>query len=431
VPEPYVSEQPAQAPSQRLPQPCSSSAAGTVEAGKRPPPVEEEDPWPDVFLSPSPVGLEDGSQRADELRRRGDFSGAARMHDKVVYVARRSRPVVVPARMAELLMAQAQANALAGQWERVLSTCDSVDALREGGVSALTVAQLHCCRARSLLETKSIALAEEAHAGLTKALAHETQTDEDWETVQDECRDLQACIQQAKTLPERTSVALAACAAPAAASSATALPAAPAAPPFVTRDRAPTPPCNIHSDDPSVAYNQAFFDHIENDYAALCKEDGWDEICQTHEGPHAKPNSNAAPRQIPLESDYYRVQLPHGADRELRCAPKTQPVVAVKNPTKPRRNLEELRRVEAAAREAMEKERARIEESTDTAPIRTKSDTVVLDSLSDSDEERDVTAKEDKAKVEKVYAVCEMMQEFERRGHEKEERLAMWRERWG
>jgi len=36
-----------------------------------------------------------------------------------------------------------------------------VDALTEGGVSALTVSQSHCCRARALLETKSIAVAEE------------------------------------------------------------------------------------------------------------------------------------------------------------------------------------------------------------------------------------------------------------------------------
>jgi len=325
--------------------------------------------------------------------------------------------------MAELLVAQAQANALDGQWEGVLNACGCVDALREG-VTALTVARSQCCRARALLETKSIALAEEACAVLTKSLAREAQTDEDWEAVQDECRDLQACIQQARMLPERTTATPATHAAPVSVATAVRAP-----PPSVTRRHAPSTPSS--SDDPSVAYNQAFFDRMENDYATLCEEDGWDEICKTHEGPTAKPQSSASQEQIPLDSDYYRVQLPPGTDRELRRDPNTQSAVPVKIGTRPRRNLDELRRVEAAVREAMEKERARIVEPTSSAPIRTKSDTIVLESLSDSDDERDATAEEDKAKIEKVHAACEIMQEFERRRHEKEERLAKWRDRWG
>merc|ERR1712061_922591 len=92
---------------------------------------------------------------------------------------------------------------------------------------------------------------------------------------------------------------------------------------------------------------------------------------------------------IPAESDYFRVKVPSANNRELRCAVDAVRAAAKKAPPlpqlqRPRHSLDELRRVEAATKEAIEQEVAR-RKAEGPEPIRTRSDTVFLDSLSDDE----------------------------------------------
>merc|ERR1719401_2479356 len=60
------------------------------------------DPWPELPLSCTALGVEDGKRRAVELTRRGDFSGACRMWAKVHFIAGRAKPPMSTAAIAEV-----------------------------------------------------------------------------------------------------------------------------------------------------------------------------------------------------------------------------------------------------------------------------------------------------------------------------------------
>jgi len=149
------------------------------------------------------------------------------------------------------------------------------------------------------------------------------------------------------------------------------------------------------------ALNQAFFSKMESDYNESCKSDGWDEVLkQSKEG--SSPSVGEVPSspsglpeidstfQIPSDSDYFNVGIPAGkVDREIRCDPERVRKLLEQTPKKPGRNLDELRRVEAETREAMEQEKQRLASLPRSEPIRTKSDVVVIDSLDSDSEDED------------------------------------------
>merc|ERR1711976_581329 len=129
---------------------------------------------------------------------------------------------------------------------------------------------------------------------------------------------------------------------------------------------------------------------MEQKWNAECLADGWDEVLRTNaEGVNVATESGG---HIPANSDYFRIRVPANQDRELRCpveAIKAAAKAAPPVPPRPGRNLDELRRVEQATREAIEQEQAR-RKAQGPEPIRTKSDTVFLDPLSDSEGDPEV-----------------------------------------
>lgn len=179
--------------------------------------------------------------------------------------------------------------------------------------------------------------------------------------------------------------------------------------------------------------NQAFFDGMEHEFRDLCSGDGWDEIRRMHEEWNRTPApARSAADQIPPESDYFRVELPPGSDREVRFKATPGQELPHLRPKRPQRNFDELRRVQNETAKAIEEERAKRQaaasQSSSSSPsavqkprkvnlesisddegyleseqavvpqasistsgstsIRTKSDVVHLDSLSDSEDEK-------------------------------------------
>eukprot|EP00931_Biecheleriopsis_adriatica_P044206 TRINITY_DN25265_c0_g1_i1.p1 TRINITY_DN25265_c0_g1~~TRINITY_DN25265_c0_g1_i1.p1 ORF type:complete len:301 (+),score=106.68 TRINITY_DN25265_c0_g1_i1:23-904(+) len=238
------------------------------------------------------------------------------------------------------------------------------------------------------------------------------------------------------------------------------------------------PPEPASAETPDAAErNEEFFRQMEKDYSKLCREDGWDEVMRECKEDLKRPKGNAASEakvvaEIPAGSDYFRVGLPEGKDREIRCDPERGRKLLAQLPQKPPRNLDELRRVEQETQEAIEKERERLRSSA-SAPIRTKSDVVRIDSLeSDSEEEgprkgmNDVLLKgleekkpskkkavnldslsdgeaeegqaedseeedeEVKQKQENALAALKALEEFDRLGREKEAMLAKYRDKY-
>ena len=164
---------------------------------------------------------------------------------------------------------------------------------------------------------------------------------------------------------------------------------------------------------------------MERDYKAMCAQDGWERIRDEHARPFAASGTSSEPGSwdIPPDSDYFQTSP---AVREV-CA-RVAPGVAspLLLPARPPRNLDELRRVETATQEAMEKERQRYAEMRAKKavgdPIRTRSEVVRVDTLSDSEED---------VHDENLEATLNALAEFDRLGREKDARLAKWRDRWG
>merc|ERR1712048_1502623 len=119
---------------------------------------------------------------------------------------------------------------------------------------------------------------------------------------------------------------------------------------------------------------------MEKDYERMCANDGWDEIRRMQEELTRAPLPTNMQADIPQDSDYFKVHVPSGAaDREVRASSlSAEAVAAYRLPAKPRRNLDELRRVEAATREAVEREKAA---RAAREPIRCRSEVVTIDSL--------------------------------------------------
>mmetsp|Transcript_24747 Transcript_24747/g.45355 ORF Transcript_24747/g.45355 Transcript_24747/m.45355 type:complete len:269 (-) Transcript_24747:13-819(-) len=196
----------------------------------------------------------------------------------------------------------------------------------------------------------------------------------------------------------------------------------------------------------AAEWNQAFFDSMEREYEEMCETDGWKEIQDDQDELKKSATEIVVARKshapIPAESDYFRAALPAGQDRELRADPSAI-VQTAQIPLKVQRNLEELRKVEAATQAAMEKERTKhraiaegssldgqLVSSAFRPPLRASGDVVALDNLSESDAESDVP-QGNTEEEHKVYAALCALQEFDRLGKERQERLAKWRERYG
>mmetsp|Transcript_55426 Transcript_55426/g.161848 ORF Transcript_55426/g.161848 Transcript_55426/m.161848 type:complete len:447 (+) Transcript_55426:76-1416(+) len=355
----------------------------------------EPDPWPELRLSATPLGVEDCAHRAQELRRRGDLAGAVRMCAKARYLGRCCSPALAPMKLAELVVDEAEASARMEDWSAAADACRNALDLAggsRGSAAAAILVRAHSCSARARLELGDVDGARADVAAVHSQIALQDCDSETWEAVQAEVATVEA------RLPFQ-------------------------APHVQGNDSRGPSQSGLHS---AVACNQAFFDKMEKEYSRICAEDGWDEVQQTQQRMYSQAGQQAD--QIPAESDYFRAQLPAGPDRELRCGNSAgAPVPSAAVPARPRRNLDELRRVEAATREALEREAARSEGPVFNPPIRTSSETVVVDSLSDSeDEEAEMVAARAGA-----LATFEALQEFERIGREKQERLAKWRDRWG
>jgi len=211
-----------------------------------------------------------------------------------------------------------------------------------------------------------------------------------------------------------------------------------------------------YSDD-AVNWNQEFFGRMDQDYEAMCASDGWEDIRRDQEEMMKELKRRSPEEQIPVDSDYFKVHIPPEAmHRELRATDLSAEAAAAYRlpPQKPRRNFDELRRVEAETREAIEREKAKIAAAKESAArkaadvdngdgdlrptpttassersyVRTRSDTVKIDTLESSEDETEAATPE---QVEQARMTMDALKEFERLGREKDERLKQWRDRWG
>lgn len=337
------------------------------DSGAAPTKEEDEvDPWPEVRLSPTVLGVEDGRKRAEELTRRGDFASASQMWAKVRFTAHRCRQPLCDDMLAEIEAAWAAAK------EDVPPPPAPIPEPVEQPPDPLPPGSIGPSR----LPPPSSKLSKRAAAPVPTSIDQATASAD------------------AKYDP--------------------------------------------------TDWNHQFYAKMEKDYDNLCASDGWDDIRQRS---RQLETSRLIMDDIPADSDYFRVVLPAGSDRELRCDPAislAKPIPEV--PRAPRRNLDELRRVEAETQAAMDKERARRaatgtarlapqshedSEEDDRPPIRTKSDTVHVHSLDeDSDDEKERREELSEKELE-VAATFRALEEFDKLGREKEERLMKWRERWG
>lgn len=497
----------------------SSASAATSK------PDPDEDPWPDVRLSATTIGLQDGRARAAELQRRGDFAGAVRMWAKLWYLARRGiAPTLPEASLAELARDRCEVLVLLEVWPEALDACQAslATAQLQPGDAALVLAW----RARARAELSQVASRVQADMQEAQAKADASEP-EARQAAEEELRALKAALPEiaARTAAHTASAQRAAAVKAAAerASVAAASAAARAAEDYQARERAPAasrpPGASSAAQAPSagsqrggpelggdsVRRNQAYFSKLEAKFAASCANDGWDEIRAERDG--SEEEEVAAPVSkpsdcIPADSDYFRVRLPEGAaNRELRAIPgAAAPPPELKPSTRPQRNLDELRRVEAATREAVEAEMARQRgEASSSQPAaperpaaaafapeprkRRKPKVVDLNSIFDTEDEALESAEEeeeplflspapgggaapldkgaalDRSRVavdamtgdsenilsdseeeededtrkqcENTLQAMQALQEFQRLGREKEERLSKWRDRWG
>lgn len=368
---------------------------------------EDEDPWPEVRLSPTVLGIEDGQQRAAVLTRRGEFAGACSMWAKVCFTARRCRPPLNDAVMAELEAAHEAAKADVPPPPEPPVEPPSSSSLLPPDSNSSSPPLVHRASSSSAVP-QGASGARGANADVSSKLEE----------------------RQPSRGAERRAVASGSSEEVAAGPDSGVVPEA--------------SPLSNENFDPA-AWNQAFFAKMEKGYDDLCAADGWDDIRQRQNDMQRGSRREADMKDaIPADSDYWRVPVPADGGRELRRDPAAAPIPIPEVPEerrRPRRNLDELRRVEAATREAMQRERDRraalaarsgptADASEERPPIRTKSDTMRIDSLSDnSDGDDDEERMSELRRNEQ--ATLRALAEFEKLGKEKEELLAKYRERWG
>jgi hypothetical protein len=388
---------------------------------------EVEDPWPEMPMSRTVLGVEDGKQRAKEQNRRLDFGGACRMWAKVHWIACRTKPPLAATALAEI----------EAQWteaKKNVPTTPSRPSVADEEMATFRIGDVIMVKPTvdepkhgwcsvspgdrgKVIQVTGVDLVVDFGAigkdKVWKAYAPEMQEAPAAEPLK-EVQPSAAHSQPSRAIAKSS---------------------------HSTSQEA----CKDKDDnfDPGT-WNQTFFDRMEQDYDDLCASDGWDDIQRRQKELERPPRSIAAQDGIPADSDYFRVKLPPGSDRELRYQPGDRPTVHAtesKAPQSQARRLDELRRVEAATQSAIDKEKARRAAETSRAtapeideddkdhrpPIRTKSDVVYLDSLSDdsldSDKEPEIP--------KDVDATFTALAQFEQLAREKEERLAKWRERWG
>lgn len=493
-------------------EPRAEEVGPPVAAGE-PPPTDglpdiddiDNDPWPEMPLSFTSLSVQDGQRRSEEIKRQGDFAAAARMRAKVLFVARRCKPTFSADAMSELEMAYAVDAFDADNWHVAERICCRVLSSPHDRLQPL------CLRARARAERGDAAAAREDMSEAVALSQGLDRPDEDGEEMLEEQRALEARLQelQAKAIEaERAAAELEARRAAAALEAKRAAAAREAAertaaglraermaastrvariPPGAsqrgtaavesslaggdrgasaeipqaapaTMEEVAEKPLLTNAAGQAADWNQAFFNRMEQDYSQLCEQDGWDDLRRQQEELH---RTQPAREGIPSGSDYYRVTVPPDGGRLLKGSLDAMAAAAPKLPAvAPKRNLDELRRVEAATREAIERELAKSAERAksgalppkrnvfehlvaelsdsdgdDAAPevdktpmpksyVRGKSDVVHLDTLSDSDDGKE---HED----ENIGATLRAFEEFDRLGREKEAMLSKWRDRFG
>eukprot|EP00929_Paragymnodinium_shiwhaense_P055007 TRINITY_DN27589_c0_g1_i1.p1 TRINITY_DN27589_c0_g1~~TRINITY_DN27589_c0_g1_i1.p1 ORF type:complete len:578 (+),score=186.20 TRINITY_DN27589_c0_g1_i1:116-1849(+) len=469
--------------------------------------VEDDDidPWPEIRLGANLLGVEDGRQRADELRRRGDFEAHARMMKKVYFLSRHStqqgKHQVTAHLVAELAVEYAEALILAEDWLTVVRHCNNAsEATRQTSTTFATRLLCHRARARVELSNGTGTRIEAARADISEALSLELNgMDDGMDFVQAQSAAVEERIKEIAAMMEKKKAEEAEAAQEVAearrrqaqASSQQPMAAGGRAAYLASAERKAMEEAvkdgrGAGGDAEADAWNQAFFDRMEKEYDQMCEKDGWEEIRQMQD--ELNGGKVATAEEIPADSDYFKVRLPAGAvNRELRPGSEGLPQASKElleelarkrgqKPAGPRRNLDELRRVERETQEAIEREQRmraaagpsyttaragflsreiRIEdlgrEEEDAADpgskeaavyhpgtnggdfIRTKSDVVRIDSLDDSEDGsvKDLTEAEAEKVKEQAKATFDALKEFDRLGRLKDERLARWRERWG
>eukprot|EP00927_Polykrikos_kofoidii_P024248 TRINITY_DN22092_c0_g1_i3.p1 TRINITY_DN22092_c0_g1~~TRINITY_DN22092_c0_g1_i3.p1 ORF type:complete len:624 (+),score=152.49 TRINITY_DN22092_c0_g1_i3:113-1873(+) len=496
---------------------------------------DEIDPWPEVPLSFTTLGIEDGKSRAAEIRRRGDFEGSARMWAKVCFVGRRCIAVGRPSQAAQvdlaaLAVGRAEAQLVAEDWAGAVASCSR--ALKAPyTVCNPAAVKLLCARARARAELGD---AEDARADMSEAIARELDgMDDGLEGVQEEARALDARLkelEEKRQAEKQAELATAVFASKDAGAgnagevssaaadvrgrsgwgadraSATSVSARDAtgrddgtirSKAFADKSSQRGVSSSSSSSAPArgstVDANQAFFDQMQKGYVEMCLSDGWEDIRRLQDEMQRESSRSKPKDNIPKDSDYFKVKVPaEAAHRELRPTDKTAEYRASFRSIspKPRREFHELRRVEAATREAVEREKQRSAEAKAASrgdgandnkkrhevvridnidaeaesdeetrfekkqeaeerglmeiaedsfhlgqqgrpSIITKSDVVRIDNIDEEAKTSDDEDPQKAAKEMKARAAADALKEFDRLGREKEERLAKWRDRWG
>lgn len=386
--------------------------------------VEDDvDPWPELPSPFFPFAVDDCRRRGAELRRRGDFDGAATAWAKAAYVARRCSPPAAPDDIAGLVHEQAQALLYAGDCASAERVCRCALAQLP---SASCAVQVLCCRARALAELGD---ADGARAAMADAIARDLVSMDGMDDIQEETRELEQRLEELEV--ER-------------------------------RSRTAELPCDdvdAPSDRADAAVStEEFHARMENDYASMFVADGWDEL----RGAQQQPDAAATAAAEDTAAAWARQCLPEEAlpgsvaatrpGAEPRSFASLQEEAAYYREKyrlpapRCRRNLDELRRVEAETREAIEAEKKKLAEKsaacTGQTSIRTKSEVVKIESLSDSSDEDEGEDDEETASLKQDLNECKRLgdegrraldglQEFQRLGREKQERLAKWRHLYG
>merc|ERR1719409_1784282 len=139
---------------------------------------DDTDPWPEIRLGPNLLGVQDGQSRADELRRRGDFEGHARMLKKAYYLARhctaKGKQHVSEQLVAELAVTYAESLTLLEDWLTCVRHCNNAaEATRSASTSFATQLLCHRARARVELSNGTGTRVEAARADISEAMSLE------------------------------------------------------------------------------------------------------------------------------------------------------------------------------------------------------------------------------------------------------------------
>lgn len=432
---------------------------------------QSADPWPEMPLHATHIGIEDGQRRAEELRRRGDFAGAAKMWDKTLFVAHRC-PSMSATEVVGLASKACSDLVQLEEWSKVsVISSRGLEAGRDFG-AAPAIVHLLCARAKARAE---LGYPDAARSDMAEAVTRELNSlDDGMDGVQEEARQLEirlreleaerkqhAATEETAKAAASTSKLHAAAAAAATSSSSSssgvgvdrALPSKPAqAMPASKATATAALPVSGDSRDQAAFRNQEFFSRMERDYEDMCARDGWDDIIRIQEELKGAPLPRSF-QGIPQDSDYFKVHVPSGAfKREMRATNLSEEALAAYRlpPPKPKRNLDELRRVEAATREAIEREKAA---RAAREPIRCRSDVVTIDDLEEECEEDEsgksgndgqfgelddmrIHSLQDEGQdaphiPEEAQQAIAALKEFERIGRENDEKLAKWQARFG